>query len=120
MHYFKCVFNRIFEESDLKEQARSRYAGRYVILGDEAYRLSDLLITSIRRDRADTAAKKLFNRLHKSTRVIIEHTFGVLKGTFRALLNEMRSTLPNVQMLIGKLRHTDLESILTNSLQPLR
>ena len=91
----------MYEESNLKEQARTLYAGQYVILGDEAYKLSDFLITSIRRDRATSDAQKLFNRLHKSTRVFIEHCFGVLKGRFRALLSEMRSDLNNVQALIS-------------------
>ena len=63
----------------MKEKARSLYAGKFVILAGEAYQLNDLVITSIRTDRANSQKKKCFNRIHKSTRVVIENALGLLK-----------------------------------------
>ncbi len=68
--------------------------------GDEAYPCDNTVITPIRRDRIQSERQLAFNKAHKSGRVLIEHTFGMLKKRFPALLYEMRSRkLENVQAL---------------------
>lgn len=61
----------------------------YHLLGDAGYALRTNLITPYPHDEGSHIQRK-FNKVHASTRNIVERAFGRLKGRFRILL----STLP--------------------------
>ncbi len=97
---------RIFNESDLKAKLEQNFNPDHpkVVLGDEGYACSRVLLTPIRRDRVADQHQRNYNRSHKTTRVLVEHAFGMLKKRFPALLYQMRCRkLHNAQALICKL-----------------
>ena len=55
------------------------------IIGDAAYPLKTWLITGFKNDGKLTREQRQFNYILSSTRMKIEHTFGLLKGRFRKL-----------------------------------
>ena len=55
------------------------------LLGDSAYPLNRFIMTPFRDNGNLTREQKLFNKKLSSSRVLIEHTFGRLKGLFRRL-----------------------------------
>ena len=55
------------------------------IIGDAAYPLKTWLVTGFKNNGKLTREQKQFNYLLSSTRMKIEHTFGLLKGRFRKL-----------------------------------
>lgn len=58
----------------------------YYLLGDSAYPSLPWLVPPFRDNGRLTEEHKLFNFKLSSTRMVIEHTFGLLKGRFRRLL----------------------------------
>lgn len=75
-HYF------IYQEGYLQKVCGSKY----LILGDTAYPLEENILTPFKDYGNLTNSEKLFNKNHSKTRVVIENTFGLLKGRFRQLL----------------------------------
>lgn len=70
------------------------------LLGDKGYPLLQYIMTPHREGRL-TILEQLYNRKHKRGRSVVEHTFGVLKQTFRELMkkSELHVTfLPDVVM----------------------
>ena len=95
---------RIFQESDLRIKLERDFdADRpRVLIGDEGYPCSKVLLTPIRDDRVRTPNQTSYNKALSSARIIVEHTFGVLKRRFPALLYQCRCRLlANIQALIG-------------------
>lgn len=59
---------------------------QYHILGDSAYPIREWLLTPFRDYGSLSESEKKFNKQFCATRVLIENTFGILKGRFRQLL----------------------------------
>ena len=96
--------SRIFNESFLKANLESNFDNENprVLIGDEGYPCTNILLTPIRSDRVITREEKKYNKALKKVRIIIEHTFGVLKKRFPALLYQLRcSKLENCQAIIA-------------------
>ena len=64
----------------------SRVSG--VLLGDSGYACTPFLMTPYAQPR--TRSEEQFNRAHKTTRGIIERSFGLLKQRFNVLHSEIR------------------------------
>ena len=73
-----------------------------MLCGDAAYAASDVMLTPIRAPSIRSADDLEFNKRHKQTRVIIEHTFGGLKKRFPCLWYKFRASLDNVQAISSK------------------
>ena len=71
-----------------------------IILGDSAYPCKDWLIPPIRVPR--TEAENRFNAAHKSTRSVIERSFGLLKNRFAVLATPLRDKSPDYACEIVK------------------
>ena len=76
--------NRVLENSDIYPQLPS-LCGDSFLLGDSAYACSKQIITPYRDNGHLSTKQKFFNRKLSSGRVVIEHTFGLLKQRFRQL-----------------------------------
>jgi len=94
---------RIMRNSEVQEAGN---AGAYsfpgtqsIIIADGGYTLKPWCIVPYQKPtgRQLTRSEKKFNFLLSSTRVIIEHSFGMLKGRFRALKKELDISLPRVK-----------------------
>lgn len=72
----------IYKEKYLHQVCGSKYH----ILADTAYPLEENIITPFKDHGNLTYNEKQFNKNHSKTRVVIENTFGLLKGRFRQLL----------------------------------
>ncbi|XP_031350018.1 protein ANTAGONIST OF LIKE HETEROCHROMATIN PROTEIN 1-like isoform X2 [Photinus pyralis] len=79
---------RILRESDLGKICETNcfnlFYGRYHLVGDSAYPLRSWLITPYRNTGIMPLQRK-HNYAHSVTRVVIENTFGMLKGRWRIL-----------------------------------
>ena len=96
--------SRIFKESHLRATLEQNFDPNNpkVLLGDEGFACSHILLTPIRRDRLRNAHDNQYNFVHKRTRIVIEHTFGMLKKRFPALLYCLRSRkMSNIQAIIA-------------------
>lgn len=77
---------RVLRRSSLYERAQNNdYFGGYFIIGDSAYPALDWLVTPFRDTGNLTEREKTFNFKLSSTRMIVEHSFGLLKGRFQRL-----------------------------------
>lgn len=101
---------RIFGESSLRAHLIASFNENepLALLGDEGYAAEDVMLTPVRAPTIASAEfatrqkMKAFNRVHKKSRISIEHAFGILKKRFPVLLYVMRSkTLENIQALIA-------------------
>lgn len=68
----------------LESEAIKLPANTY-ILGDSAYPLKPYLIVPFKDNGHLSSQKRKFNKIHSSSRVVIENAFGRLKGIFRRL-----------------------------------
>ncbi|XP_041423619.1 putative nuclease HARBI1 [Xenopus laevis] len=73
----------IFRNSHLHDRLCQGEAQEGWLLGDNGYQIKPWLITPLLN--AETRAEQRFNKSHKTTRCIIERTFGILKSRFRCL-----------------------------------
>ena len=71
-----------------------------IILGVSAYPCKDWLIPPIRMPR--TEAENRFNAAHKSTRSVIERSFGLLKNRFAVLATRLHVKSPDYACEIVK------------------
>ena len=95
---------RIFKESTLRAKLVQDFDENQprVLIGDEGYACTNVLITPIRADRIVNEAQSRFNKALRKARITVEHSFGILKKRFPVLLTQMRSRkLENVQAIIG-------------------
>ena len=62
---------------------------RPLVLGDSAYPLKTWLLLVIKDNGALNRDQKKFNKKLSKARIVSEHAFGLLKGTWRALLKRL-------------------------------
>ena len=96
--------SRIFNESYLRANLEANFDQNNpkVLLGDEGFPCSHILLTPIRQDRIQNENQRRYNIAHKRTRIIVEHTFGMLKKRFPALLYSLRPRkMSNIQAIIA-------------------
>ncbi|KAH6945030.1 hypothetical protein HPB50_006917 [Hyalomma asiaticum] len=78
--------SRVLEHSFLHEEGITKCEGGY-LLGDAAYPLLTWLLPPYRHNPANWQDwMSAFNYAHSRQRVVIEHTFGILKARFQRLL----------------------------------
>lgn len=77
--------SRVFSLSFISDDLPNICGNDYHLLGDAAYPLTPYLITPYRDYGNLTAAQINFNYRFSRTRVLIENSFGLLKGRFRQL-----------------------------------
>jgi hypothetical protein len=71
-----------------------------VILGDSAYGPIPMGLMVPFQNSELTDEELQFNKLHTSSRIIIENAFGLLKGRFRVLLKQVELETSNVDQVI--------------------
>ncbi|XP_061194770.1 putative nuclease HARBI1 [Saccostrea echinata] len=81
--------SRVFKNSELYQRIQKDPEGMFPnnthLLGDSAYGLEMWMMTPY-RDRGNlTQSQYQYNYIHSSTRMVIERTFGAIKGRFRRL-----------------------------------
>jgi hypothetical protein len=101
---------KIWNESHLRAALEDRFSlsEPQFLIGDEGFGCSDVLLTVVREaqlqkitDHAQKEKALSFNRSLKKTRIIIEHSFGMLKKRFPALLYELRCKLETARAVIA-------------------
>ena len=109
-HPGSCHDSKIFGESTIRGKLVQEFDARQplALIGDEGYGCEDVLLPPVRRQQlrgsqGDVKAKmEEYNRVHKKTRIKVEHSFGILKKRWPALLYQMRcKKLKNVQALVA-------------------
>lgn len=116
IRYFTCRHAgsahdaKIFGDSSLRQTLLEDFNATQplAIFGDEAYAAEDLMLPPVRKSQMRNASPEMkekmidFNKVHKKTRILVEHTFGILKKRFPVLLYAVRSKyLENVQALVA-------------------
>lgn len=76
---------RVFKLSFISSDLPHIYGKDYHIIGDNAYNLREYLLTPYEDCGALTTEEINYNKIFNGTRVLIENTFGILKGRFRQL-----------------------------------
>ncbi|XP_033113465.1 protein ALP1-like [Anneissia japonica] len=71
-----------------------------VILGDSAYALSTFLMKPYAEGLA-TAAQKRFNERLSRTRILVEHSFGRLKGRWRSIMKRNDSQADKIHIVVA-------------------
>ena len=97
--------SKIFGESHLRAKLERDFDPEKprVLIGDEGYRCLKFLLTPIREDRITTESQRNYNKALSRVRITVEHSFGILKKRFPALLYQMRCRkISNAQAIIGK------------------
>jgi hypothetical protein len=75
----------VLRNSELFLTIQNRVDNISYLLGDKGYPLLNWLMTPYRDRRVRNEAECRFNDVHSRMRVIVEHTFGILKTRFRRL-----------------------------------
>lgn len=87
--YAGCTHDqRMFTKSDIYRQIRNNevhFPEDSHLIGDLEYKLSKHLIIGFKNDGHLTRDQIKFNKLIIQNRIIIENTFGLLKGRWRRL-----------------------------------
>eukprot|EP00033_Pygsuia_biforma_P005140 GCRY01005644.1.p1 GENE.GCRY01005644.1~~GCRY01005644.1.p1 ORF type:complete len:202 (+),score=40.03 GCRY01005644.1:750-1355(+) len=93
---------RVFRHSGvfrkLEELYRGSELGGLFMLADAAYPLFPYLITPFKGSL--NGRQQHFNFVHSSTRMVVERSFGILKGRFQYLKYELDHTLENCMAVI--------------------
>ena len=81
--------SRVFKNSELYQRIQDDpeeiFPNSTHLLGDSAYGLEKWMMTPYRDNGNLTQSQHKYNYIHSSTRMVIERTFGALKGRFRRL-----------------------------------
>ncbi len=72
-----------------------------VILGDPAYPLLPWLKKPFQENPRTSPEKRNFNDRQSRARMVVENSFGRLKGRWRRLLKRIDSQLPNVPHIVA-------------------
>nr|CAI5845933.1 unnamed protein product [Callosobruchus analis] len=75
----------VFQKSFVRDKIMN-LGNRYHIIGDAAYPISENLLTPYRDYGNMTPIQENYNYKFSKTRVLIENSFGLLKGRFRQLM----------------------------------
>lgn len=76
---------RLLKKSSLYDRGINGLLGNDFLIGDSAYPCLQWLIPPFRDNGQLTHQQKTFNHRHSSSRIVIEHAFGLLKSRFRKL-----------------------------------
>lgn len=77
---------RVLRKSSLYSKLQNpEFYGDKFLIGDSAYPSTEWLVPPFRDNGHLSANQKEFNFRHSSTRIAVEHAFGLLKGRFRRL-----------------------------------
>uniref|UniRef100_A0A1B0D7D6 Uncharacterized protein n=1 Tax=Phlebotomus papatasi TaxID=29031 RepID=A0A1B0D7D6_PHLPP len=88
----------IFNFSTLKMKCEENYFGRYFLLGDNGYANKSYLLTPLSNPLTEQERK--YNRIHKTTRNLVERCIGVWKTRFPVLQTKSRQKLKNTLKVI--------------------
>jgi len=82
---------RVFRLSALQEYIHdpNKFPNNTHLIGDAAYKLHQHLLVPYSDNGHLTRHQKNYNYCHSSTRMVIERAFGLLKGRWRSLLNNL-------------------------------
>ena len=83
------MFGRTILSHELKQHPEQWVPGGTYIIADSAYPLRTYLIKAFPHHGILGHQEKHFNKILSSTRMIVEQAFGLLKGRWRILLNEL-------------------------------
>eukprot|EP00743_Colponemidia_sp_Colp-15_P006483 GILK01006978.1.p1 GENE.GILK01006978.1~~GILK01006978.1.p1 ORF type:complete len:451 (-),score=22.95 GILK01006978.1:120-1472(-) len=83
---------KIFAASPIVNGVDSKVPIGWYILGDSAYPQRTYTCTPFKDYGNLSPRHKQFNYRHSSTRIVVEHTFGILKQRFRVLLKGVESS----------------------------
>ena len=93
---------RVFKLSDISNHLPDICGIRHHILGDGAYSIRLWLLIPYKDYGNLTQDQSAYNKKFSATRVLIENTFGILKGRFRQLLKvEMLSVVNMTKFIIA-------------------
>lgn len=83
--------SRILRRSELyrrcEENMNQFFPNNMFILGDSAYPVKPWIVPPFKDNGGLTDAHRRFNKVHSSTRVVVENSIGLLKNRFRRILN---------------------------------
>lgn len=108
----RCHDSKIFENSSLKKyHTEAEVLKNYtrcinnvnvpvLIIGDSAFRLSDILIKPFPYCTDLTNRQRTFNRILSRCRRVVENAFGHLKARFRRLGKGLENDIKNVNIII--------------------
>ncbi|KAJ1519237.1 hypothetical protein ONE63_011606 [Megalurothrips usitatus] len=80
------ALSSIFKQISLKSRTSVFYEDRFHLVGDKAYPNRCWLLAPFKNYGNLTRRQRKYNYHHSVTRIVIEHTFGLLKGRWRRLL----------------------------------
>lgn len=83
-----CHDSHVWKLSNVRKHVEEQYhlGGRNLFLGDAGYPLEPWLLTPFRSPAVGSSEAR-FNLAHAKARNIIERTIGILKNSFRCLMN---------------------------------
>jgi hypothetical protein len=77
--------NKIFERTKICMERERYFSDGQYLLADAGYALKDFVLTPYRQPAASLPHNRIFNEVHSSARVAVEHVNGMLKGRFQSL-----------------------------------
>lgn len=72
----------------------------YVLVGDEAFQLTDFLLRPYSRRGGLNADRNIYNYRLSRARRVIENTFGILVSQWRFLKHPIEATVPNAMKMV--------------------
>ena len=90
---------RVFRKCNIFRYSTNFFGPNEYLVGDSAYPCKGWCMVPYSRRGNQSAQQKRFNHLHSTTRVVVEHSFGMLKGRFKRL-KSMETSLKNALKLI--------------------
>nr|XP_027219749.1 putative nuclease HARBI1 [Penaeus vannamei] len=84
-HDSRVFKNSVLYEKIKKEPSTVFPTQKHYIIGDSAFPLLEHLLVPFRKSDNLACNRKKFNKVLSQTRVVVEHSFGLLKGRFRKL-----------------------------------
>ena len=84
----------IFKRSAFGRRCEELIPSGSYLVGDAGYQLLPYLLTPYPIVEGMSRSEKLYNHLHSKTRIVVEQTFGLLKGKFRIFRSELQHRTP--------------------------